>query len=67
MKPQMATLLAAGLLAVVNGHGSMVEPRSRNSVDFTDPAITNPSARTYQTCSNATGAPCMNGQLRPLR
>ena len=34
MKFQLAALAAACLVAVVLGHGAMVQPRSRNSVDW---------------------------------
>lgn len=46
------------------GHGAMVEPRSRNSVDWTE--VTNNASKgihnTWQVCSNLTGEKCNNGQ-----
>jgi hypothetical protein len=46
------------------GHGSMVHPRSRNSVDW--PEVKNDPSKgihnTWSTCQNLTGAPCNNGQ-----
>lgn len=48
----------------VAGHGAIVSPRSRNSVDFmADPPVTS-SDRTGQICQNITGGPCQNGQVR---
>ena len=59
-----AVLLGVGLLPLGAGHGAMVHPRSRNSVD----AFANlteaqkRSATTFASCANLTGAPCDNGQ-----
>jgi len=69
MKLQLAALAAACLAAVVLGHGAMVEPRSRNSVDWTE--VPNDGGKgihnTHQDCSNLTSTPeknvvCNNGQ-----
>ena len=58
-------LLCAALLALLSnparGHGSMVHPRSRNSVD----AFANvPAAdrHTFGPCANISGGACDNGQ-----
>ena len=51
------------LVAGAAGHGAMVSPRSRNSIDvFANPPVL-PSARTGMYCQNVTGAPCNNGQV----
>jgi hypothetical protein len=51
----MRATLAASALAVVAGHGTIVSPRSRNSVDY----LVGVNA---QRCSNITGDDCQNGQ-----
>ena len=63
--PTMKLLLCAALLALLSnparGHGSMVHPRSRNSVD----AFANvPAAdrHTFGPCANISGGACDNGQ-----
>ena len=48
--------LAAALPCLVVGHGAMVLPLSRNSVDALVGVNT-------QRCSNITGAACNNGQV----
>lgn len=53
--PLLALLIACALLPVVKGHGALVTPRSRNSVDFLVGVNT-------QRCSNLTGDGCHNGQ-----
>lgn len=52
---KFAVLSFCTLVAMVAGHGAMVNPRSRNSVDW---IVDVNVAR----CSNNTGAPCQNGQ-----
>ena len=47
--------VAVSTLALVSGHGAMVHPRSRNSVDFQVNVNT-------QRCSNLTGDKCNNGR-----
>eukprot|EP00036_Acanthoecidae_sp_10tr_P009679 CAMPEP_0182924574 /NCGR_PEP_ID=MMETSP0105_2-20130417/6679_1 /TAXON_ID=81532 ORGANISM="Acanthoeca-like sp., Strain 10tr" /NCGR_SAMPLE_ID=MMETSP0105_2 /ASSEMBLY_ACC=CAM_ASM_000205 /LENGTH=383 /DNA_ID=CAMNT_0025062369 /DNA_START=31 /DNA_END=1182 /DNA_ORIENTATION=+ len=51
----MAGSVVAAAVVSVWGHGAMVTPRSRNSVDF------NVGVNT-QRCSNVTGDTCQNGQ-----
>ena len=53
----MRVALACGLLGVVAGHGAMVQPRSRNSVEYQVGVNT-------QRCANITGDACNNGQVR---
>lgn len=48
-------LFFATLIAGTAGHGAMVTPRSRNSVDYLEDVNT-------QRCSNITGGLCHNGQ-----
>ena len=43
------------MLETAHGHGAMVSPRSRNSVDYLVDVNT-------QKCSNITGDACNNGQ-----
>ena len=50
-----AVLAACALLNAVDGHGAMVWPRSRNSVDYLVGVNT-------QRCSTLTGSECDNGQ-----
>jgi len=50
-------LLAGCLVAFVCGHGMMVNPRPRNSIDFLA-NVNDPSNH----CSNITGEACKNGQ-----
>merc|ERR1719265_2009494 len=53
------------LVGVVDGHGAMVHPRSRNSIDWEE-VPDNASKNIHNTgahiCSNLSGAPCNNGQ-----
>lgn len=49
------TVIVLGVVAEVLGHGALVSPRSRNSVDYLVGVNT---AR----CSNITGDKCENGQ-----
>jgi len=49
------TLSLASCVALALGHGAMVTPRSRNSVDYLAGVNT-------QRCSNITGDACNNGQ-----
>ena len=60
MKPVTA-LAGLALLAVVHGHGAMVHPRSRNSVDYL--ADVPPADKhTFASCVNVSGTACENGQ-----
>ena len=53
------------LVVVVHGHGAMVHPRSRNSIDWEE-VPDDPHRGIHNTgahiCSNLTGAACNNGQ-----
>lgn len=51
----MSMTVVAALAATVAGHGAMVTPRSRNSIDWMVGVNT-------QRCSNITGDKCENGQ-----
>lgn len=51
----MRLALAFGMVGVVAGHGAMVQPRSRNSVEYQVGVNT-------QRCANITGDACNNGQ-----
>jgi len=55
------------LFVAVHGHGAMVHPRSRNSIDWAE-VPDDPSKGLHNTgshiCSNLTGAPCNNGQAQ---
>lgn len=55
------------LFVAVHGHGAMVHPRSRNSIDWAE-VPDDPSKGIHNTgshiCSNLTGAPCNNGQAQ---
>ena len=66
MKSVMLALALAALVATVHGHGAMVHPRSRNSIDWAE-VPDNPSKGIHNTgariCSNLTGAQCNNGQV----
>lgn len=46
-------------MCMVDGHGALVSPRSRNSADF---MLIKPNDRTGSPCQNVTGAACNNGQ-----
>jgi len=67
MKRSATPLLAFGLISVADGHGAMVEPRSRNSVDWAE-VPDDPSKGIHNTgeriCQNLTGAACNNGQAQ---
>jgi len=47
------------MIALVAGHGAMVHPRSRNSVDYNEKQH---GTTTWAWCQNLTGAECNNGQ-----
>eukprot|EP01043_Picozoa_sp_COSAG02_P018390 COSAG02_NODE_858_length_16456_cov_7.419698_5_plen_209_part_00 len=51
----MRLALAFGMVGVVAGHGAMVQPRTRNSVEYQVGVNT-------QRCANITGDACNNGQ-----
>jgi len=55
------------LFVAVHGHGAMVHPRSRNSIDWAE-VPDDQSKGIHNTgshiCSNLTGAPCNNGQAQ---
>lgn len=55
------------LVVTIHGHGAMVHPRSRNSIDWQE-VPDDPSKGIHNTgehiCSNITGAPCNNGQAQ---
>lgn len=50
-----ALLIGAALVGGAAGHGSMVHPRPRQSIDYLAGVNT-------EHCSNLTGAKCENGQ-----
>ena len=52
---KLRSAVALTVLALAAGHGAMVTPRPRNSIDYL--LGINPSY-----CSNATGSKCENGQ-----
>ena len=56
--------LAAALLLAreVAGHGALVTPRPRNSIDWQLGAPSSSKSPTWAWCQNETGAPCNNGQ-----
>lgn len=59
--------LAAACIIVplVAGHGAMVTPRSRNSIDYDENVSHFPASGggdNWAWCTNMTGAPCNNGQ-----
>ena len=60
----MMKLIALAFLPLAAGHGAMVHPRSRNSIDYEE--IKNDPSRgihnVWSVCSNLTGAKCNNGQ-----
>jgi hypothetical protein len=66
MAPPRAVTLLVALLAALpergRGHGQLVTPRPRNSIDFDDPRIPAKLRTTWAWCQNITGAPCNNGQ-----
>jgi hypothetical protein len=51
------TLAATTLLGAVAGHGMLVNPRPRNSIDY----LANVNDKNNK-CTNITGADCKNGQ-----
>ena len=58
-------VLTAAFLPLAVGHGAMVTPRSRNSVDFDENVSHYPSSgggNNWAWCKNMTGAQCNNGQ-----
>lgn len=57
-----ALLLCAGAIAGVAGHGAIVSPRSRNSVDYLVGINSPKDWPSNSECTNITGAPCHNGQ-----
>ena len=63
----MRPLLLLALLPAAAAHGQLVNPRSRNSIDYllnmTDCTPPTPDGDPcIHNCSNLTGAPCVNGQ-----
>lgn len=57
--------LAAAIVPLVAGHGAMVTPRSRNSIDYDENVSHFPPSGggdNWAWCQNMTGAPCNNGQ-----
>lgn len=60
----MRTVLAFSFISAVTGHGMMVTPRPRNSVDWLE--VPNAPHKgihnTFTICQNLTGAACNNGQ-----
>ena len=65
--PSMRPLLLLALLPAAAAHGQLVNPRSRNSIDYllnmTDCTPPTPDGDPcIHNCSNLTGAPCVNGQ-----
>ena len=60
-------ILLGLFVATVDGHGAIVHPRSRNSIDWSE-VPDDPSKGIHNTgahvCSNLTGAPCNNGQAQ---
>lgn len=58
-------LVVAALLPLAAGHGAMVTPRSRNSIDFDEKVSHFPASgggSNWAWCTNMTGAGCNNGQ-----
>ena len=51
----LSFLSFAALVAACSGHGSLVHPRPRNSIDYL-------ASVNEQTCANITGDKCENGQ-----
>jgi len=54
--------LAAVVVAVVAGHGAIISPRSRNSVDYLVGVNVPAHWPSDRDCTNITGGPCNNGQ-----
>lgn len=57
-----AVFLSLILVQEAAGHGALVTPRSRNSVDFEHGSPSSGKSPTWAWCQNETGAPCNNGQ-----
>lgn len=55
MAPSYALVSLSAIVASVYGHGAIVSPRSRNSIDY----LVNVNT---QNCANITGDKCQNGQ-----
>eukprot|EP00039_Didymoeca_costata_P006387 m.89761 g.89761 ORF g.89761 m.89761 type:complete len:384 (+) comp13238_c0_seq2:20-1171(+) len=53
-------LLLLSFVASVVGHGAMVSPRSRNSIDWQEGSVG--ANETWAWCQNSTGETCNNGQ-----
>ena len=61
----MRVTVLAALATGAAGHGAMVHPRSRNSIDaFVVPPAEQKGYGFKGSCANITGAPCHNGQVR---
>ena len=58
----MVIAAAALLLQAVHGHGTVVSPRSRNSVDYLVGVNTPKDWPSNAGCANITGDACHNGQ-----
>lgn len=56
-----STLLSVALVHVA-GHGSLISPRSRNSVDYLVGVNVPAHCSSDRECTNITGGPCNNGQ-----
>ena len=55
-QPVRSLFMAAAIVALAAGHGAIVSPRSRNSVDYLA------GISGIDNCVNITGAKCENGQ-----
>ncbi len=59
----IVSLCSVSLLPGARGHGAMVHPRSRNSIDAFDVlAKKTPLPITFAACVNVSGGSCTNGQ-----
>ena len=58
----MRPLLLASVVAAVSGHGAIISPRSRNSVDYLVGVNTPKDWPGNADCTNITGDDCHNGQ-----
>jgi len=57
-----STTLVASLANIVAGHGAIISPRSRNSVDYLVGVNTPTDWPSNRDCTNITGDACFNGQ-----
>jgi len=57
-----AVVFAVGFLCIAHGHGTVVSPRSRNSVDYLVGVNTPKDWPSNADCTNITGDACHNGQ-----